>query len=213
MIQLGAVLLGGHELILLLIIAFFGLGVLFICGLRFLLVHFLSKPSTPSSPTAAPLPPPGYPSGAPSPFPPPAAPAPRDNQHLDLLAIFHYVLAAFAFLGIAFLGLHATIMHAVFTSPDIFKHNGNNNPPPEFVMHILIWVYVFAGTVLILSALLNLLSGICLHRRTHRTFSLIIAGLNCLHFPFGTVLGIFTIIILSRESVRILYEESPAPQA
>jgi hypothetical protein len=34
---------------------------------------------------------------------------------------------------------------------------------------------------------------------------LIIAVLNCLQIPFGTALGVFTIIVLSRDSVRELY--------
>jgi hypothetical protein len=34
----------------------------------------------------------------------------------------------------------------------------------------------------------------------------VVAGINCLHIPLGTVLGIFTIVVLCRESVRELYE-------
>jgi len=37
-------------------------------------------------------------------------------------------------------------------------------------------------------------------------FSLIIAGINCVQFPFGTVLGVFTFVVLLRDSVRELYE-------
>ena len=40
----------------------------------------------------------------------------------------------------------------------------------------------------------------------HRTFSRVVAGLNCLHIPLGTVLGIFTSIVLGRESVGQLVE-------
>ncbi|MCX6922874.1 MAG: hypothetical protein NT154_06635 [Verrucomicrobia bacterium] len=36
-------------------------------------------------------------------------------------------------------------------------------------------------------------------------FSLMIGGLNCLQIPFGSALGVFTIIVLSRDSVRDLY--------
>jgi hypothetical protein len=53
---------------------------------------------------------------------------------------------------------------------------------------------------------LNLLSGLFLRRRRHRTFSLVGGGLNCLQIPFGAVSdrlwGVFTIIVLSRPSVR-----------
>lgn len=33
-------------------------------------------------------------------------------------------------------------------------------------------------------------------------FCLIMAGIACLFMPFGTVLGVFTIVVLTRESVR-----------
>jgi hypothetical protein len=35
---------------------------------------------------------------------------------------------------------------------------------------------------------------------------MVVAGINCLHIPLGIVLGVFTIIILVRDSVRELYE-------
>jgi hypothetical protein len=43
-------------------------------------------------------------------------------------------------------------------------------------------------------------------KRRGRIFSLIVAGLNCLCFPFGTVLGVFTFVILLRDSVVEVYE-------
>jgi hypothetical protein len=36
-------------------------------------------------------------------------------------------------------------------------------------------------------------------------FSLVIAGVNCASFPLGTLLGVFTFIVLLRASVRSLY--------
>lgn len=50
------------------------------------------------------------------------------------------------------------------------------------------------------------ISGRCLARRRNRLFSFVMAAFLCMFMPFGTVLGIFTIIVLSRESVKRLYE-------
>jgi hypothetical protein len=36
-------------------------------------------------------------------------------------------------------------------------------------------------------------------------FAGVVAGINCLHIPLGTVLGVFTIVVLIRDSVRELY--------
>ena len=50
-------------------------------------------------------------------------------------------------------------------------------------------------------AAVNLYSGLFLRKQTHRTFSLVVAGLDCLLIPWGTVLGVFTIVVLTRDSV------------
>ncbi len=42
------------------------------------------------------------------------------------------------------------------------------------------------------------------HRR--RLFCLVVAGVECAFMPFGTVLGVFTIAVLMRESVKELFE-------
>ena len=38
-------------------------------------------------------------------------------------------------------------------------------------------------------------------------FSQIMAGVNCLSIPFGLLLGVFTLIVLARPSVKALYAE------
>ena len=63
------------------------------------------------------------------------------------------------------------------------------------------------GTWFITSGVLNVLSGLFLRARKHWTFSIVVAAIDCLHFPLGTVLGVFTIIVLIRPSVRELYGE------
>ena len=44
-------------------------------------------------------------------------------------------------------------------------------------------------------------------RRRDGNEALIVAGLECMMMPFGTVLGVFTIIVLLRPSVRQLFGE------
>lgn len=138
-------------------------------------------------------------------LPPPLLSA-KDTEHLRLLVIFHYIAAALAVLGIGFLCLHFFIMNTVFGHPELWKTA--NRPPslPPQVLTILKWAYAVFGTFLATGGLLNLLSASFLRRRCHRVFSLVVAGLNCVHIPFGTALGVFTIVVLSRESVRDAYE-------
>jgi hypothetical protein len=135
----------------------------------------------------------------------------QDREHLKLLAIFHFVVAGFAFLGIGFVFLHYALFHSFLSDPEIWKaaQKGANPPPRELFAKfadILIWFYVFFGAVLVTGGILNLLSGLFLLRRKHRIFSIVIAAFDCLQVPFGTILGVFTIIVLSRDSVQKLYD-------
>jgi hypothetical protein len=145
---------------------------------------------------------------APAPFPPPSGDAQRiiDNEHLKMLSIFHYVLAGFAFAGLLFLCLHFLIVTAVFTSPGIFNSPKNHSGPPvAFLLPFFMVFYLVFGGMLVTAGVLNLLSANFLRQRTHRTFSLVVAGLNCMQIPFGTALGVFTIMVLTRLSVREQY--------
>jgi hypothetical protein len=36
-------------------------------------------------------------------------------------------------------------------------------------------------------------------------FTLVLSGIHCLNFPIGTALGVWTIVVLQRESARALY--------
>ena len=129
-----------------------------------------------------------------------------DEQHLKLLAVFHFIVAGLLFAGIGFLVLHFVFMNMIFTNPDIWKTSPN--PPPPEVFAILKFVYVFIAIFLIGALVANLLSGFYLGARKNRLFSLMVAGLNCLQFPLGTVLGVLTILVLVRDSVRELYDEA-----
>ena len=139
-------------------------------------------------------------------------PLPRDQRkidadHLNLLAIFHFVGAGLALLGIAFLVAHYAFMHAMFTNPDIWKNQKQPMPmPPEQIFEMMKWIYLVGAVWFVTSGVLNVISGLCLRARNGRTFSLVVAGINCLHIPLGTVLGVFTMVVLMRDSVRELYE-------
>lgn len=142
---------------------------------------------------------------------PPMAPLPRnqrnvDEDHLNLLSVFHFVAAGFSLLGILFLFMHYTLMHFMFTNPAIWQ-NQKGGPPPAAFFGIFLIFYVIAGTWLVISGILNVMSGLFLRERKNRTFSFVVAVINCIHVPVGTVLGVFAIIVLSRESVIRLYEE------
>jgi hypothetical protein len=129
----------------------------------------------------------------------------HDKEHLRLLAIFHYVVAGLAAL-FSFFPLLYTTVGAIF----IFAaRHGTPKPGEELPPEFLGWIFVVLGLLLFLlgvaMAICILTAGRCLSRRKHYTFALVMACIECLFIPFGTILGVFTIIALSRESVKELF--------
>jgi hypothetical protein len=134
----------------------------------------------------------------------------QDKEHLQLLAIFHYVVAGLAGL-FSFFPLLYTTIGAIF----IFAaRHGTAKPgedlPPEF----LGWIFAVLGALLFLigiaMAICILIAGRSLALRKRYSFAFVMACIECLFIPFGTILGVFTIVVLSRESVRGLFYTAAA---
>jgi hypothetical protein len=132
-----------------------------------------------------------------------------DADHLRLLSIFHFVGAGLAVLGIGFLAAHYLFLHAFVDNPEMWKNQKGAVPPPREFFALFKWFYIVFGAWFAVSGVLNLISGIFLGRKQFRAFSLVVAFMNCIHIPLGTVLGVFTIIVLLRPSVREVYETQP----
>jgi len=132
-----------------------------------------------------------------------------DDDQLNLLSLFHFVGAGLAVLALLFLFVHYQFFHTFIENPQFFANQRQTtSPPPEQIFRMFRmfkWFYVIFGLWFSLSALLNILSGIFLRSRTHRDVSIVIAAIDCIHIPFGTMLGVFTIVVLMRDSVRELY--------
>jgi hypothetical protein len=130
-----------------------------------------------------------------------------DAEHLKLLAVFHFVLAGLAVVGLGFLFMHWFFMSSIFDNPEMWKNAKNGaQPPPKEFFAIFKWFYAFMGAMTVGGGLACLISGLCILRRRARMFSIVVAGVSCLGFPFGTALGVFTLVVLLRESVREDYE-------
>jgi len=126
----------------------------------------------------------------------------QDQEHLLLLTIFYYIWAGLqalgGLMGLAFIGVGTFIA----SSPQIAQ--SNNPPPPWFGA-----IFAGLGALVFVSiegmAALSFFTGRFLARRQHRTFCVVISALNCISLPLGTALGVFTIIVLQRRSVKTLF--------
>ena len=135
----------------------------------------------------------------------------RDTEQLNLLAIFHYVVAGLAAL-FSFFPLLYTTVGTIFI---LAARHGTPKPGEELPPEFLGWIFIVLGSVLFLlgiaMAICISIAGRCLSRRKCYTFALVIACLECLFIPFGTILGVFTIIALSREPVKALFATAQPP--
>jgi hypothetical protein len=126
-----------------------------------------------------------------------------DEERLRLLSIFHYVVAGLAGLFSLFPLFHIT-MGAMMVS-------GRFEPSPSTVDERLFgWMFIVMGSAFMAAGIAFsvgvALAGRYLSQRRRYMFCLVMAGIECIFMPFGTVLGIFTIITLQQASVRLLFD-------
>jgi hypothetical protein len=127
-----------------------------------------------------------------------------DEEHLRLLSIFHYVCAGLVAFFACIPIIHLILGLFLLLSPQSF--GPANNAPPAFLG---LFFVVFATIMILFGwtfAGLIAYAGKCLGQRKHYTFCLVMGGIACMFMPFGTILGIFTIIVLVRPTVKSLFE-------
>lgn len=135
----------------------------------------------------------------------------KDKEYLRLLTIFHYIVAGLAAL-FSFFPLLYTTIGAIFI---FVARHGTPKPGEELPPEFLGWIFVGLGSFLfvlgIAMAICILIAGRCLSDCKCHSFVLVMACIECLFIPFGTILGVFAIIVLSRESVKALFPTTPTP--
>ncbi len=138
----------------------------------------------------------------------------EDRDQLNLLTIFHYVLGGLTLL-ISLLPLfHLAVGILMLVSPETLDPSSSQNQEGlQFLGVLFVSVAVFALLAGFISGTCMILAGRFLSRQTNYIFCMIIAALECLSFPFGTALGVFTLVVLSRESVKQAFGRGTPPPA
>lgn len=137
-----------------------------------------------------------------------------DADHLRTLTVCHWIWAGFRALtgcgvGTALIfvgGAVGKMLESMPTPP------GGTPPPPAFFkiiggMYAAIGVFILAWDLTL--AVLNAVAARSLAQRRSRRFCFVIAVLNCLSLPLGTVLGVFTLVVLGRPSVIEAFDRLP----
>lgn len=129
----------------------------------------------------------------------------KDEEHLRLLSIFHYIIGGITAVGACFPIIYIIIGIIMLLVPEkMFETQVDLT-----AIRIMAWFFIiFAGLFVLLGwafAVCAILTGSFLARKKHYTFCFVIAVVDCLWVPFGTILGVFSIIVLIRPSVKELF--------
>lgn len=132
----------------------------------------------------------------------------QQRTYLRVLALLHYVYGALiAFIALAMLVLFGFGVIGSFSEvgdPGLLGVMG-------FVSCGVVFVFAYAA--------LTFLAGRWIERRRYWAGLIVYSTLNALNAPLGTLLGVFTIVVLAGEPVRAAFEgrlpatAAPAPPA
>lgn len=133
----------------------------------------------------------------------------QDLQHLKLLSIFYYIVGGLIalFSCFALIYLFVGVMFVAAAPP---PSSAAPAPPPE-----LGWVLiVLSGGLMLLGwawAIALAVAGWHLGQCRHYVYCMVMGCSALLFQPFGTILGVFTIILLIRPTVKRLFETGGPP--
>lgn len=124
------------------------------------------------------------------------------KHQLSTLSVLHYVYGALVCL-VGF-GLFSLVFAGAFLNSSWLAEQGGEAPPfwVGSFLHTLGW-----GLFILLEihGIMNIISAGLIRKRQGRTFTQVVAALNCLNIPFGIALGIFTFVALGDKDVRAEY--------
>jgi hypothetical protein len=127
-----------------------------------------------------------------------------DTEHLRILRIGYIFVGALNGFFALFPLIHVTVglllLFGVFSG-------GREG---RFIGPFFVALGVTFSTMLATLSAVELMTARRIRQRRSRTFCLITAGLTCMQFPFGTALGVFTILVFNRPSVAALFSPSPS---
>ena len=137
----------------------------------------------------------------------------KDLEHLKLLGIFHYIWGALSLLGGIVIGGYFLVIGIILMNNPPTSTSSEDSGTASMAGGILIGVGVVLFFIVVVYGILTLMAGG--KYRKHQggywfCFILAIVTLVIGGIP-GIVLGIFSLIVLSRDSVKALFRGQSVP--
>ena len=129
----------------------------------------------------------------------------RDEEHLRLLSVFHFVAAGFNFLIVVLLVLVPLLWGAdYYATLNIQLPPGGMAAMSRRLMEALI-----AGS---LQTQVYALNGWSLRQHQNRISCMVLSVVECLSIPLGLIMGVSAMLVLRRDSVKVLFERNKPQQ-
>lgn len=126
---------------------------------------------------------------------------PRDASHLRTLSILYYVFSSFNLVPLLIGALYVFIGLDILNGP-VPADTANHDANAGWVLLCLAAAMIFIGIV---GGILTLTVARRLSQRRSLTLCIVVAAVSCMQIPFGTALGVFTLIVLNRPSVKAMF--------
>ena len=129
----------------------------------------------------------------------------QDEEYLRLLSIGHYIVAGLQALSGFFPVFHLGIGIWMLTSPEMHK---KDDAFPAFMMGGLFVVFAAAFMLFAWSlAAALVVAGRSIAQRRRRVLCMVVAALTATTcMPFGTVLGVLSLVLLTRPAVQAAFD-------
>lgn len=126
---------------------------------------------------------------------------PRDASQLRTLSILYYVFSTFNLVPLLIGALYA-FMGIGLLNGTLPGNTANQDTASGWV---LLGLAAAMGFIAIVGGTLTVLAARRLRQRRSLTLCIIVAAVSCMQIPFGTALGVFTLIVLNRPSVKAMF--------
>jgi hypothetical protein len=129
----------------------------------------------------------------------------RIDENIKLLSIFHYVFAGLVAFFACIPLIHITLGIIFLLMPEKMCEGDCTEEPGKIIGLIFIGVGSFVMLIGWTFAVVVAMAGRFLARRVHLKYCIAVAAASCLFMPFGTVLGVFTLITLTKKEAEALF--------
>ena len=124
----------------------------------------------------------------------------QDKSHLNLLGIFYYISGA--------INAVVLLIMVIFGGVALVATVAASRQDPEAAIAAIIITVVFGFSFLLVGTItvLTFLAAHGLQNCQRKILIYIVAALSCMSVPLGTILGVFTFIVMARPGVPAAFD-------